>query len=102
MQEPEIVVRIVKDDFDGVALEEVAEFDRRSDGNRVDDCAPVASRDLEQIDAVEKTMEAGAFGIEGQLLHVRYVGEKAVYHVRLVEVERAVGVGRRHWRNLAP
>jgi hypothetical protein len=83
-------------DFDIFALEQIPELGGRSDGKRVDNRASFARGDLEQVDAIQETMETRTFSIEGELLDVRYFGEKAVYRVRLVEVESAVGVGRRH------
>ncbi len=100
MQESEIIVRVVKDDFDRIALEQLTQLGGRSDRNWVDDGTPIARGELEQIDAIEKTMKARALGIECEFLHVRYVVEEAVYLLRLVEVECALRASRRHQPNL--
>ena len=45
-------------------------------------------------------MEACAFGIESELLHVGYLIEKAIYLAWPVDVESALRFGRRHHPNL--
>jgi len=41
-------------------------------------------------------MEACPFGIEGELFHIGYFGEEAVYLGYLVEIESALRLGGRH------
>ena len=96
MQQTQVVVGVVEDDLYRLALQQLAQLRRRSDRERVDDRTLLPRRDLEQVDAVEKAMKARAFGIEGELFHVGYFGEKAVYLGYLVEVKSALRLGGGH------
>src|SRR5262249_30168884 len=65
VQQPEIVVGIVEDLLDVGVLEEAAESGRRADRERVDDRAPLASRELQQVNSIDEAVEARALGVEG-------------------------------------
>src|SRR4051812_49377275 len=64
MQQPQIVVGVVKDDLDGWILEERSESSRFADGQRIDDSRLLARRELEQVNSVDEAVEARAFSVQ--------------------------------------
>src|SRR5512138_1090121 len=64
VQQSEVVISVVKYNLDIGILEYVAECFRHSDGERIDDGAAFARRDLQQVDSVDEPVEACAFGID--------------------------------------
>jgi hypothetical protein len=64
LQQAEIVVRVVEDDFDVAILEQVAEERRRPNRNGIDDRRSLACGELEQVDSIDESVEARALGIE--------------------------------------
>src|SRR5438105_4865528 len=100
MQQPQVVIGVVKNYLDTIALKQLAQFRRRSDRKWIDDRASLARGNLEQVDAIEKAMEAGTLGVERELRNICYLIQKAIYLGRLVEVLRALRIRWRHHSNL--
>ena len=77
MQEPQVVVGVVKDDLDARILEQPAELWQRSGGERIDDRALRAGRQLQQVDAIDESVKARPFRIERENLRARDRAEEA-------------------------
>ena len=74
MQQPEIVVGVVKHLLDRVALEDSPERSGLSDRQRIEHRGEVARAHLQQIDSIDESMEAGSLRVHGHggaLLHGR-------------------------------
>src|SRR5258707_1025214 len=67
LEKPEVVIGIVKDDFDVRTGEEIADSRRSTDREWVDDGVTVARGELQQVDAIYKAMKAGPLRVEGEL-----------------------------------
>src|SRR5207302_7896570 len=66
LEQPQIVVRVVKYGLDGGIFEHPAEGNEGLCGNgkRIDDRRTVARGELQQIDTIDETMEARSLGID--------------------------------------
>ncbi len=102
MQEPQVVVGIVKDDLDARRLEQPAERRRLADGQRIEHGAPLARGELEQVDAVDETMKARAFGIDGDRLHPFDSAKEALGFLRGLDVQRLMLGGTRRGAHSTP
>ncbi len=78
MQQPQVVVGVVKHDLHFLILQNVAEGLRHPDRQRVDDRAPFARSDLQEIDSVDEPVKAGSLGIDSNLANARDIREKVV------------------------
>jgi hypothetical protein len=90
VQQAEVVVRVVKDLLDRVALEDAAEGGGLADGERIENRGDLARAHLQQVDSIDEAMEAGAFGVHrdgGALLHR---GQKAIGATGGIDVRRFV------------
>ncbi len=64
LEQTQIVVGVVKDDLDPRILEYAAERRRLPDGYGIDDGRAFAGRELQQVDSIDESMEAGALGVQ--------------------------------------
>src|SRR5262252_942977 len=101
LQKSQVVVGVVKNDLDPGILEDSSEGGRLPDGYGVDDRGAVAGRELEQVDSIDESMEAGTLGVQRDAPRFDrtgggvYRGEKGVDGFRRVEID-----GRMHAGNL--
>jgi hypothetical protein len=88
MQQAEIVISIVKDDFDLWILENVAERFGHPDRERIYYRASFARGYLEEINSVDEPVEARALGINRDLPDAGHVSEKVIRVPLLVDVQQ--------------
>jgi hypothetical protein len=101
-QEAQVVVSVVKDDFDPGILEQLTQRRRLPDGYRVEDCRMLPGRELEQIDSIDEAVEARTFGVERQDPRVRDRRQERVDSARRIEINRRMHVGNLTGILLAP
>src|SRR5688500_15832030 len=101
MEQAQIVVGIVKHGFNRLAFEQRAKSGRRANRKRIDDGASIAGGQLEQIDAIEKAVKAGALGIQRELGYICDFIEETVDFLGFVQINGVVGFCGWHQRNLA-
>jgi hypothetical protein len=75
MEEPQVVVSVVEDDFDRARFEKAPEALRDTDRERIEDRTRFTRRELEQVDPVDEPVEARPFGIERDGPSVRDGGD---------------------------
>jgi hypothetical protein len=96
VEESEIVVGVVEDHFHRPILEHSSEPRWRIHAQGVYDCTALRRRQLEEIDAVDESVKARAFGIQREDAGMRDRPHEVIDCGGRVEVEkRRSGVGRR-------
>src|SRR5678815_969367 len=86
VEKSQIIVGIMKHHLDLGILKNVTECLRHSDGKRIDYRASFARRQLQKINSVDEPVEARSLSIDGDLPHLRDVGEKIVRRLPLIDV----------------
>ncbi len=77
-QQAQVIIRVMKDDLDRPVLEKIPQIRKARSRQRIDDGAFFTSRQLKEIDAVVKAVEARALGVESDLRARTYLREKAL------------------------
>ena len=72
LEQPQVVVGIVKDDFDPRVGEQRGKSLEALNGQRIDDGGALSRRNLQEIDPVFVAVEAGGFRVHGE---ERFVGK---------------------------
>src|SRR5579864_4397620 len=78
VQQPQVVIGIVKYHLDGAIFQEHAKFMERAGGEWVDDGAARGCRDLEQIDPIDEAVEACSLRVEREARHASDLVQKSV------------------------
>ena len=78
MQQAQIVVRVVEDLLDFVALEDAAQGGGLADGQRIEHRGELARAHLQQVDSIDEPVEAGAFGVHCNGAALLHGGQKAI------------------------
>src|SRR5438067_1186194 len=92
VQQSQVVVGVVEHDLDGWILEHLAESGGCADGKWIDDRAPLTRGDLEEIDSIDESVEARAFGVERDLAYAGNVVEEELDLVWSVDVLDSLGL----------
>ena len=97
VQEAQVVVSVVKDDFDPRVFHQPAQRRRRAEGQRVDDGAALIRGELQQVDAIHELVKARPLGVQRDRVRRRDRGHEGLDVLGGVEVVEWVNVDLGHW-----